>query len=67
MSFQSSTGLLLFSLIEIYMSRHSYKVFEFLCYCLVLNRNKDSVTLRLTIDKQNKHPLQISASSHLRK
>ena len=31
-----------------------YKVFEFLCCSLVLNRNKDSVILRLKIDKRNK-------------
>ena len=35
MSFQSRTGLLLSSLIEISMSAHSYKVFEFLCCSLV--------------------------------
>ena len=56
MSFQSRTGLLLISLIEISMSAHSYKVFEFLCCSLVLNRNKDSVILRLKFDKQNKRP-----------
>ena len=33
-----------------------YKVFEFLCCSLVLNRNKDSVILRLKIDKRNKRP-----------
>ena len=38
-----------------------YKVFEFLCCSLVLNRNKDSVILRLKIDKRNKPPLRISA------
>ena len=33
-----------------------YKVFELLCCSLVLNRNKDSVILRLKIDKRNKRP-----------
>ena len=42
-----------------------YKVFEFLCCSLVLNRNKDSVILRLKIDKRNKRPLQISAPFEL--
>ena len=36
-----------------------HKVFEFLCCSLVLNRNKDSVILRLKIGKRNKRPLQI--------
>ena len=54
MSFQSRMSLLLISSMEISMSAHSYKVFEFLCcsFCLVLNRNKDSVILRLKIDKK---------------
>ena len=70
MSFQSRTDLLLISLIEISMSAHSCKVFEFLCCSLVLNRNKDNVILRLKIDKRNKRPpppLRISAPFHLRK
>ena len=33
-----------------------HKVFEFLCCSLVLNRNKNSVILRLKIDKSNKRP-----------
>ena len=65
MSFQSRTGLLLISLIEISMSAHSYKVFEFLCCSLVLNRNKGSVILRLKIDKRNKRSLQISSPFEL--
>ena len=67
MSFQSRTDLLLISLIEISMSAHSQKVFEFLCCSLVVNRNKDSAILWLKIAKRNKRPpsnkclLQISA------
>ena len=56
MSFQSRTGLLLISSIEISISAHSIKVFEFLCCSLVLNSNKDSVILGLKIDKRNKAP-----------
>ena len=33
-----------------------HKVFEFLCCSLVLNKNKDSVILRIKIDKSNKRP-----------
>ena len=33
-----------------------YKVFEFLCCSLVLNRSKDGVILTLKIDKRNKRP-----------
>ena len=66
MSFQSCTGLRLISLIEIVKKVIFYKVFEFLCCSLVLNRNKDSVIFRLKIDKRDKPPppppLQISAS-----
>ena len=54
MSFQSRTGLRLISLIEMVKNVIFYKVFEFFCCCLVLNRNKDSVIFRLKIDKRNK-------------
>ena len=56
MSFQSRMGLFLIFLTEIEQKVVLYKVFEFLCCSLVLNRNKDSVILRLKIDKQNKRP-----------
>ena len=57
MYFQSRTGLLLISLVEISMSAHSKKVFEFLCCSLISNRNKGSVILRLKVDERNKRPL----------
>ena len=56
MSFQSRTGLRLISLIEMVKNVIFYKVFEFLCGSLVLNRKKDSVIFRLKIDKRNKGP-----------
>ena len=52
MSIQSRTGLLLISLnVSSSQKEVFYKVFEFLCCSLVLNRNKDGVILRLKIDK----------------
>ena len=68
MSFQSRTGLLLISLnVSSSQKVVFYEVFEFLCCSLILNGNKDSVILRLKIDKRNKRPLRISAPLSLRK
>ena len=67
MPFQSRMGLLLISLNVSSSQKVFYKVFEYLCCSLVLNRNKDSVILRLKIDKWNKGPLWFGSPSRLRK
>ena len=58
MSFQNRTCLFLISLIEMFMSAHSYKVFEFLCCSLVLNKNRDGVILRLKLINEISAPVK---------